>query len=108
MHDAAQFQGNTNMNTNILRGVRLLSWVVLAAVVMSLLPSGVVGARAQEDKASIKGFPQVSQWYNLSCEYAAAAAVTLFWGNLVSQRDFVREVPTNPNPHKGFRGDING
>jgi len=56
----------------------------------------------------IKGFPSVEQFYNLSCEYASAAAVTLYWGDVVSQRVFVREVPSSPNPHKGFRGDING
>jgi uncharacterized protein YvpB len=56
----------------------------------------------------IKGFPSVQQWYNLSCEYAAAAAVTLYWGNLVSQNTFIREVPSSPDPHIGFRGDING
>ena len=44
----------------------------------------------------------------MSCEYAAAASVTLYWGNLVSQRDFVQEVPAHPNPHKGFRGNIHG
>ena len=37
-------------------------------------------------------------------EYAAAAAITLFWGNLVSQSDFISEIPQHPNPHKGFRG----
>ena len=26
----------------------------------------------------------------------------------LSQRDFIREVPNNPNPHLGFRGDVNG
>ena len=58
-------------------------------------------------KAIIAGFPSVAQWYNLSCEYAAAAAVTLYWGNLVSQNTFLNAVPSNPNPHLGFRGAIN-
>src|SRR5437868_3572719 len=61
----------------------------------------------QPTAVKIANFPSVEQWYNLSCEYAAAAAVTLYWGNLVSQRDFLREVPSNPNPHLGFRGAIN-
>jgi uncharacterized protein YvpB len=35
--------------------------------------------------------------------------VTLFWGGeVVSQDHFISEVPTHPNPHLGFRGDING
>jgi uncharacterized protein YvpB len=69
------------------------------------LPAPAEAAPAQ---ARVSGFPSVTQWYNLSCEYAAAAAVTLYWGDLVSQRDFIREVPSSPNPHLGFRGDING
>jgi uncharacterized protein YvpB len=64
-------------------------------------------ALAAPAEAAIEGFPSVTQWYSLSCEYAAAAAVTLFWGDVVSQRDFIREVPKSPNPHLGFRGDIN-
>ena len=65
-------------------------------------------ARASHDAILINGMPSVAQWYNLSCEYAAAAAVTLFWGKLVSQRDFLAEVPQHPNPHRGFRGNIHG
>jgi len=65
-------------------------------------------AASKSDAVIVEGIPSVTQWYNLSCEYAAAATVTLYWGNLVSQRDFVREVPSSPNPHLGFRGDING
>jgi uncharacterized protein YvpB len=65
-------------------------------------------ASAAPTRALIQDFPSVTQWYNLDCEYAAAAAVTLFWGNLVSQRVFVNEVPKSPNPHLGFRGSING
>jgi|SRR5947209_5775659 len=68
-------------------------------------PQQVYAAKAS---AYVENFPSVTQWYNLSCEYAAAAAVTLYWGNLVSQRDFIREVPSSPNPHLGFRGNING
>ncbi|MFL5735027.1 MAG: C39 family peptidase [Chloroflexia bacterium] len=70
------------------------------------LPSPL--AEAAGTQALIKSFPSVSQWYNLDCEYAAAAAVTLYWGDVVSQRDFVREVPNSPNPHLGFRGSIDG
>ena len=65
-------------------------------------------ARAGEDAYIIDGIPSVTQWYSLSCEYAAAATVTLYWGNLVSQKDFIAEIPQNPNPHVGFRGDIDG
>jgi uncharacterized protein YvpB len=58
-------------------------------------------------KAIISGFPSLTQSYSLSCEYAAAAAVTLYWGNFVSENVFLSQVPSSPNPHLGFRGDIN-
>lgn len=88
---------------------RIVSCFVLIATFASadILPSAPV-VEAAPAQATIKGFPSVQQWYNLSCEYAAAAAVTLYWDNLVSQRDFINEVPLSPNPHVGFRGDING
>ncbi len=89
---------------NVAKALHLLI-AFLLAIPLSLQPAP---ARAQHDAVIIEGISSVKQWYNLSCEYAAAAAVTLFWGNLVSQRDFVREVPQHPNPHYGFRGDIHG
>lgn len=86
-----------------------VSWSLLLAAVLPMLASGQANiAAAQEDKYIIEGVPAVQQWYSLSCEYAAAATVTLFWGNLVSQTDFIAEIPTNPNPHVGFRGNIYG
>lgn len=71
---------------------------------------GPAPAAASGSAVVIRNFPAVQQWYSLSCEYAAAAAVTLYWDldNVVSQRDFMREVPRSPNPHWGFRGNING
>ncbi len=60
------------------------------------------------DTVILAGSPSLAQSYSLSCEYAAASAVTLYWGNQVTEDTFLDEVPTNPNPHLGFRGDING
>jgi len=71
-----------------------------------LLAGAVHPAAAAPQRVVIPGFPSVKQWYSLSCEYAAAAAVSLYWGRLVSQRDFLGEIPRNPNPHFGFRGNI--
>jgi uncharacterized protein YvpB len=89
----------------ILRG--LVTAILLFAHGIELLPKLHV-ARAAPIEAMIRGFPSVTQWYSLSCEYAAAAAVTLYWGDVVSQRDFIREIPKHPNPHIGFRGNIHG
>src|SRR5688500_17737412 len=85
----------------------LTSLLVLLLITVSTLAQAP-STTAQHDAVIIKGIPSVAQWYNLSCEYAAAAAVTLYWGNLVSQDDFIREVPQHPNPHIGFRGNIHG
>lgn len=90
---------------------RIILAIAAAPVFASLALGPVImasPAHAAKDQALVEDFPSVTQWYNLSCEYAAAAAVTLYWGNLVSQRDFIREVPKSLNPHLGFRGDING
>ncbi|HUS15091.1 MAG TPA: C39 family peptidase [Chloroflexia bacterium] len=91
--------------TNGARGLaRRLCMITIVGVGL-LTPGAVEAAPAEKE---ITKFPSVRQWYSLSCEYAAAAAVTLYWGDVVSQRDFVREVPLSPNPHAGFRGDIDG
>ncbi len=95
------------MYTKSIRKRILLTCSVLLSVIVpafAMLPT----AEAQKGAYVIDGIPSVTQWYNLSCEYAAAATVTLYWGNLVSQKDFIAEIPENPNPHVGFRGDING
>ena len=63
---------------------------------------------AVADHAVIENFPSLAQSYHLSCEYAAASAVTLYWGNQVTEQVFLRQVPRSPNPHLGFRGDITG
>jgi uncharacterized protein YvpB len=91
----------------VVKGVAsIFALAGLLVVGGSIAPSSRT-AQAAPSRALIEDFPSVVQWYNLDCEYASAAAVTLYWGNLVSQRDFIREVPRSPNPHLGFRGDIN-
>jgi uncharacterized protein YvpB len=64
--------------------------------------------RPVADAGSVWGVPWVRQWYSLTCEYAAVAAVTWYYGNLLSQRVMINEVPYDYNPHVGFRGRING
>jgi uncharacterized protein YvpB len=88
--------------------LRILRILVLLPVLSGLFFLPTTTSQARHDAVIIEGVPAVRQWYNLSCEYAAAATVTLFWGNLVSQRDFIAEVPNHPNPHVGFRGNIHG
>ncbi len=86
--------------------------VVCLGLLLGLLSPFAVQPRtvaAQSKEVLISGVPSVKQWYSLSCEYTAAAVVTLFWGGeLVGQDHFISEVPSSPNPHLGFRGDIFG
>jgi uncharacterized protein YvpB len=92
---------------------------VLALLLVSGWPSGVAAQPAAQPPAQpaarppaeagwVGGVPWVRQWYSLTCEYAAAAAVTWYYGNLVSQRVFIDEMPYSYDPHVGFRGRING
>jgi uncharacterized protein YvpB len=82
---------------------------VIATSTSTTTPTATPSTDSQTpNEAIIGGFPSLAQSYNLSCEYAAAAAVTLYWGNFVSENVFLSEVPSSPNPHLGFRGNING
>ena len=56
----------------------------------------------------IEGMPVFAQQRYLSCEYAATRAATARWGVYLREEDFINAIPTNDNPHLGFRGDING
>ena len=86
-----------------LRRPFLLATFLLLAALLAPAWAGAAGERV-----IIRGVPAVQQARNLSCEYAAAYAVTLFWGNPVTEGMFIREVPENANPHLGFRGNIDG
>lgn len=89
---------------------KLCRWLMLLPLVV---PAGMLlhpqTSVAHGNEVVISGVPSVKQSYGLSCEFAAAYAVTLFWGKeAVSENHFIREVPKHPNPHLGFRGDIKG
>ncbi len=94
------------------RGRTIVAGLLLVSVLLPILytqdgPAPIAHAQTG-DAYIIDGIPSVTQWYNLSCEYAAAATVTLYWGNLVSQNAFIAEIGRDANPHVGFRGNING
>jgi uncharacterized protein YvpB len=73
-----------------------------------LLLRGAIFITERLDQASISGMPAVKQQHSLSCEYAAASAVTRYWGQPVSEADFITEIGGAINPHFGYRGDIDG
>ncbi len=56
----------------------------------------------------LQGFPVHQQWWGLSCEYAATSAATLYLDRYVSEAQFRDGIALNPNPNKGFRGNIYG
>lgn len=61
----------------------LLGLFLFTGVVALGVATGPQAARAAAgDHAYIRGVPSVKQKYNLSCEYAAAYAVTKFWAIL--------------------------
>src|SRR5215210_2121057 len=88
---------------------KLLTTITLLGGLLALVWTvGPPAALAAPERAVIRGVPSVKQKYNLSCEYAAAYAVTKFWGDSITENEFLRQVPRNPNPHVGFRGNIMG
>lgn len=52
--------------------------------------------------------PTYHQQRNLSCEFAALHIATSAWGDGVSEFSFDDVVGRSPNPHLGYRGNING
>jgi uncharacterized protein YgiM (DUF1202 family)/uncharacterized protein YvpB len=52
--------------------------------------------------------PIHQQEHNLSCEYASCQIATAGLGNEIHEDRFIPIVGTDPNPHRGFRGNIDG
>lgn len=71
-------------------------------------PSDVAPPRPTADSVVLANFPIYSQQHNLSCEYAATRMMTAFWGQPIGEAQFIREIPVQPDPHVGYRGDIDG
>ena len=55
---------------------------------------------------TIPNVPLYGQQRNLSCEYASARMVTAYWGKEIGEGEFIDAIGFNPDPHIGFRGDI--
>jgi uncharacterized protein YvpB len=56
----------------------------------------------------LEPFPVNGQDRNLSCEFASIETTTIYFGRQVSEYDVEAAVGYDPNPHKGFRGSIDG
>jgi uncharacterized protein YvpB len=81
-------------------------WVGTACFWLSSFTT--VQAQSLPEKVVLDKFPIFAQWYNLSCEYSATRMITAFYGKEINDTEFINLIPFHPNPHVGFRGDING
>lgn len=52
--------------------------------------------------------PLYTQTKNLSCESASIKMLLDYYGYNVSEDTIQESFPLHPNPHKGFRGDVDG
>lgn len=87
--------------------VRLVIIAMLLALVgIGLVDNGEAQARALPDQIILRGLPIYGQWHNLSCEYASARMLTGYWDAEVGEPQFIRAIDTHPNPHYGYRGNI--
>jgi uncharacterized protein YvpB len=66
--------------------------------------SGTISG-AESSSAGFPAYYTYVQQRNLSCEYAAVQIAT---GGAVSEYDIESQISLSPNPHWGYRGDING
>lgn len=58
--------------------------------------------------ALILDVPLFKQTRNLSCESSAASMAAHFYGAPVSEADIFAALPRDENPHRGFRGNVDG
>lgn len=79
----------------------MASWLLVMAV-------GTGTQTAQAAPVQIPDMPVFAQQHYLSCEYSATRAAVARWGIQLSEADFINNIPTNDNPHLGFRGNIDG
>lgn len=85
-----------------------LALVMFAFQGLSFFPATAALAGEISPKVLLSHFPVYAQSYYLSCEYAASRMITAYWGKEIREWEFINDIPSNPNPHIGFRGYING
>jgi len=83
------------------------SCLILLALVTSVIDVRPTWAAPVVPTTSqIENMPVFAQQHYLSCEYAATRAAVARWGIQISEAEFIKAIPTNANPHLGFRGNI--
>jgi uncharacterized protein YvpB len=68
----------------------------------------LVPASDMPEAVQLRGVPALRQSLPLSCEAAALSMVTAYWGRPISEWVFIENMPYDPNPHRGFRGEMTG
>lgn len=68
----------------------------------------VVGPQLTAEPIVMMDVPNYVQSRNLSCEFAATHAATTAFGPGISEQTFIDTVPLTANPHRGYRGNIDG
>ncbi|HEX2915104.1 MAG TPA: C39 family peptidase [Chloroflexia bacterium] len=96
----------SNLKMKKLALLSLGLWLGLFFTALALPASA--RAASIPDRVVLDNLPYYYQQRNLSCEYAAAHTITLFWNKPVSEGDFINAIGYNANPHIGFRGNIDG
>lgn len=56
----------------------------------------------------LDGMPVQQQELSLSSQTAAISMTTAYWGHQVSEWVFIENMPYHQNPHRGFRGSMEG
>ena len=82
--------------------------LILASILVRLGEVQTVAASTDAPASVRLGVPLYGEQYNLSCEYASAHMITAYWGMELSESRFIANIDPNPNPHKGFRGTLDG
>ena len=84
--------------------VRVWLW---AGLILVIAATPLLGARPAKAH-SMLDVGAYQQAYSLSCEFASLQIVTEYWGDPISEHWSLSVTPWAENPHRGFRGDING
>jgi len=98
--------GKKRWGLAFLAGLTL--WLGVNGLAMITSTTEEVQAQTLPEKVLLENFPIYAQWHSLSCEYSATRMITAYWKQEISEADFINTIGFNPNPHIGFRGNIDG
>jgi len=82
--------------------------VVVIALAVPASRQSIPGFRPDPASAEVPNAFLYQQQRPLSCEYASVHVAAAMLGYTISEFDIEAVVPLNPNPHKGYRGNILG